>query len=120
MIIIFLSSYLQFFLSKLIVQPWIRIQIEPKSWIWIQIQCIWIHNTWQSVIALYLLVRGQGWIRPRQLPPPLQHQPSPHPHPNTRRSICSTKHLQITVGRYPIIRYEVVVIFLSEAKHYRY
>ena len=25
------------------VLPWIRIQIGPKSWI--QIQCIWIHNT---------------------------------------------------------------------------
>ena len=24
---------------------WIRIQIRPKSWIRIKIQCIWIHNT---------------------------------------------------------------------------
>ena len=35
----------EFFLSKLIVLPWIWIQIGPKSWwIRIQIQCIWIHN----------------------------------------------------------------------------
>ena len=26
------------------IQTWIRIQIGPKSWILIQIQCIWIHN----------------------------------------------------------------------------
>ena len=31
------------FFSKLIVLPWIRIQIGPRSWI--QVQCIWIHNT---------------------------------------------------------------------------
>ena len=33
-------------LLKLIL-PWIQIQIQigPKSWIRIQIQCIWIHNT---------------------------------------------------------------------------
>ena len=49
--IIFLYNYFKFFLSKLIVLPWIwtwiwiRIQIGPKSWIRIQIQCIWIHNT---------------------------------------------------------------------------
>ena len=43
--IIFLLNYFEFFLSKLIVLPWIRIQIGPKSWIRIQIQCIWIHNT---------------------------------------------------------------------------
>ena len=44
--IIFLFNYFEFFLSKLIVLPWM-IQIGPKSWIciWIQIQCIWIHNT---------------------------------------------------------------------------
>ena len=29
----------------MIVLPWIRIQIEPKSWIRIQIQCVLIYNT---------------------------------------------------------------------------
>ena len=43
--IIFLNNYFEFFLSNMIVQPWIRIQIGLKSWIRIQIQCIWIHNT---------------------------------------------------------------------------
>ena len=35
---------------KIIAQPRIRIQIRPKSWISIQIQCIWTHNTalWHS------------------------------------------------------------------------
>ena len=52
--IIFLKKCFGFFLSKLIVLPWIRIWIKigPKSWIriWIQIQCIWIHNTYNSMV----------------------------------------------------------------------
>ena len=43
--IVFSKIIFNFFSSKLIAQHLIRIQIEPKSWIWIQIQWIWIHNT---------------------------------------------------------------------------
>ena len=48
------NTIFEFFLSKLIVLPWIRtwtrirIQIGPKSWIRIQIQCIWNHNAVQN------------------------------------------------------------------------
>ena len=46
-----LKLFLIFSLT-LIALPWIRIQIEPKSWIRIQIQCIWIHNTGYNSIRI--------------------------------------------------------------------
>ena len=41
----FLRQSTNYFLSKLTLLPWFQIQIGPKSWIRIQIKCIWIHNT---------------------------------------------------------------------------
>ena len=52
---IFLYNYFEFFLSKFLVLLWIQIQIGPKSWIRIQIQCIWIHNTAPKCVILLLI-----------------------------------------------------------------
>ena len=53
-----------FFLFFIIALPWIRswFQIEPKSWIQIQIQCIWIHTT-----ASWYLITNQSKHYPPQV-----------------------------------------------------
>ena len=50
------EAFFKYFFSKLLTQPWIRIQIKPWSWIRIQIQCIWIHNTATNYILSYIPV----------------------------------------------------------------
>ena len=61
--IIFLFNYSKKILSKLILKPWIQIQISPKSWIRIQIQCIWIHNLLASqVLVLTDILKYTGTV----------------------------------------------------------
>ena len=58
----------------MIVLPWIRIQIGPKSWIRIQIQCIWIHNTGKTLKKKTTEVQIAEFYRPQNenIPPERQ------------------------------------------------
>ena len=85
--IVFLSNHFKLYLFKIdnIREPWIRIQIAPKFLIRIQIQCIWIHNTYKMIVCFQdseLKEDGRGVpAEVERLPVLLRHhdgEPLPH------------------------------------------